>query len=402
MKFKSIYILIFCFIISSCNNNEDTKYIELFGEKIKLNGNPDQQLITQYVEGEVDYVYPFNTAFTMSVILELPAIYHCFILEQIEDKKQLSYIKIDDGMKFNYIPEYDSLEYDLNYTIVDERLGKLPSSKYDSIPILRSKSEKYNLLISTCNDSQELSDFYNNSLFFQCDTSIIDKDFKENLLNELVKIMLVRYIQSVVDENILYYYKVFLIFHGTEVLGFIDDFSFGFDGIDIRQFLVKEKRQLDHVFYYINFYYKYMGVETDFRKQDKKFSITLGKFCDQIFKDLHNKSSEIYKYFEDGYKIYSIDCKYIIIFKMDFENNKLSIKRNFINHNFLLPPKLIGYNHICSRMADGTDNIAIVVDENGNAQKIPLPHEENETKKNVVPIYDDEYKIIGIGYETIP
>ncbi|MCQ2973287.1 MAG: hypothetical protein MJ211_00595 [Bacteroidales bacterium] len=261
----------------------------MFGENIKLIGNPNQKIITQFVNGDVDFVYPFNTGITMSVILETPMIYHCFILEQIERNKQLSYLKIDDGMKYNYIPYYDSLVFDYNFTIVDEKLGSLPSSKFYTIPFLRQKSEKYQQLILSCNDAQELSDFYNKSLYFQCDSNIVSNENKENLLNRLIEILLVNFIQSIGDENCLYS-KVFNIFQCQEYYSenqcFFDDIS-----------------KIDY--YFSSMKYIYNKKQASNVPLDKDQSLIFDRYFSLIYNDIINKSSEIYQYYNKGYKIFN-------------------------------------------------------------------------------------------------
>jgi len=141
----------------------------------------------------------------MSLILEPPAIYHCFILEKVDTDKQIYYLKIDDALKYNWIPPYDSLSYDqtLDFfntemagcTVTNKVTGEpyqfkpdIPlkwSSKFEHVPSMRKNSEEYKIIVDQCNDAQELADYYNHSLFFQ-NNSFISSDDKNELLKRLI------------------------------------------------------------------------------------------------------------------------------------------------------------------------------------------------------------------------
>lgn len=128
--------------------------------------------------------------------------YHCVIKERFADKEQCYNLKLDDAVKYNYIPYYDSLENDLKLTFDDtEYRGKQVSSKFKNIFTLRQQSDKYHKLIESCDDIDELTIFYKKSLFFQTPDSIISKDEKIKVLIKLIEITQVQLVDFFINEQ---------------------------------------------------------------------------------------------------------------------------------------------------------------------------------------------------------
>ncbi|MCQ2976150.1 MAG: hypothetical protein MJ211_15220 [Bacteroidales bacterium] len=249
MKYK-IFILIVFICSSSClkQQNKADNYIYLFDDSVKLRGDVDIDILKKYINNEVDYTYLFGNYISMSVILESPAIYHCFVYEYSEEEKQVCYLKIDDGIKYNFIPNYDSLNYDLQITREDLVSGKMPSSKYYNIFEMRKQSIEYQQLTNTCDDIDDLTDYLNNSIFFQ--NSNINDSIKQELLLEFIKITQIFFVEYFYDIE-LPYYQLFEIFHGFSIpcaikRNFQTDYNSLYQYIkEDKEWIEKAKSQID-------------------------------------------------------------------------------------------------------------------------------------------------------------
>ena len=216
--------------------------ITFLEDSVQLFGKPDSIILSKFMQGDIHHTVLFNNMVSMFLILEEPAIYHCFILEQVGKDKQISYLKIDDGMKLNWIPSYDSLEYDLNLdffktelagcTIINRATGEphyikpdMPlrwSSKYENLPMIRKKSEEYQRIASQCDDASELAEYYNNSLFFQNNTFVTSED-KNILLSTLISQTLISYSDYFFDlsrEDLDFIYYIIDGYYPNGILSF--------------------------------------------------------------------------------------------------------------------------------------------------------------------------------------
>ena len=195
MKQLYFYILAVLLLVLACKQPDKT-------ENIKIVGNPDSAILKQYFNNELVCKYIFNEMIECAIVVNDSGPYHCFIKENVLGKKQIYYFCLDDVLKYNYIPEYDSLNYDLSLNFIDTERDKIKwSSKFERIPQMRQQSAEYHKLIETLDDAQDLSDYYNNSLYFQCNDDIIKSDDQWRILNKLIEITQVqlvgKYLRSV-------------------------------------------------------------------------------------------------------------------------------------------------------------------------------------------------------------
>ena len=147
------------------------------------------------------FQYVVNDYMTVYVTISEYGCYNCYIKENFYGKEQVCYLKLDDASKYNYIPNYDSLEYDLNLTFDDtEYLGKKVSSKYKLLPTLRRNSVEYQQLIASCDDINELSNFYQKSFYFQAPDSVVSKQEKIDVLVKLIEITQIQLVDMYLNE----------------------------------------------------------------------------------------------------------------------------------------------------------------------------------------------------------
>ena len=332
-KMKTIvyYILLFIVLVVFYSCTQDKSMIELWGDKIKLNGNPDYSMIKKLESGDVDYVFSFSEKMTMSVIIEPPYIYHCFILEQILGNKQLNYLKIDDALRLNFVPEYDSLCFDMSLSINDVNKGLLPSSKFDSIPIFRAKSKKYLQLLALCDDDKELTDYINQSIYFNCDSTIIDKENKNERFFKLIEILLVRLsVSSVYDDNS----------NLDNIFIKEDDFLCGGP---IGQFYPNcyHDNPAELLENQINEWNEWYNRGSFVSKTDgKQYETKKLKFYKCLKDNLSTKIKEIDSLYKAGWQIYNYHYCYYFAFKITHNLKGTKIEKKFINSNYLLSSKI--------------------------------------------------------------
>jgi len=308
---------------------------------------------------------------TVDIIVEDTGAYHCFIMEEVDNKKQLSYFVLDDVVKYNYIPYYDSLEYDLSITFEQsEYEGKKWSSKFEKIPYFRQQSKKYQQLISTCDDAQDLADFYNNSLYFHSGSA----QYKERVLTKLIEITQVQLVgkylcfkrpkkkfivlgwiscpdsyKIIKFKNFnkkVDYYVLENIFE-TYIYNF-DCWVSQLDKQSIKNFdeLFLEKDRLEHISDVNDTYDHYFQKQIKNRKflnyspyllNNQKNNL---KFIKQNLNDL--------KLMKDSCDIMMcLDYKYsdsrIFFFNIEYEKGKIKITKNYYNKEFLPTTRMSNY-----------------------------------------------------------
>lgn len=321
-----ILLILWLVVVVSCVNEEskvalENSKIELWGEEIQLNGNPAPELVAELEKGNVDYVFSFSNMLHLSIIIEPPYIYHCFIIEQVLDNKQLSYLKIDDAARLHFVPQYDSLKYDLNFKFDDVKNGLFFSSKFDSVPLFRAKSEKYNQLLTSCDDDKDFSDYYKKSLYFNSDTIINSYD-RDSHLKKLMEVLLVRLAVLPVFDDYPILDCIFLnsdlFLCGGPTGRFFPDYS-NDNPAELLKDYISRWNEGYNAGSYISRY--------DGRRYDTKiFSYNKG-----LINNLETKTHEIDSLFKSGWYIYNYHDIYYFAFSVD----SINIKRKFINANYL-------------------------------------------------------------------
>lgn|GEM_PF-4152706 len=363
MKRYTFYIFIFLITICSCADKTTQEYpkIVYMEDSIPLLGSPDTAILAQFIQGDVDRTYLYNNLVSMSLILEPPAIYHCFILEKVGTDKQIYYLKIDDALKYNWIPPYDSLSYDLSLdmlktewagtTVRNKSTGGLIhykpdtamqwSSKFEQLPSMRKNSEEYKKIVDQCNDAQELADYYNHSLFFQ-NNSFISADDKNELLSRLISKTQVHFVEYYFDFDrpTLDIYPVIegrfycSPFHSTYKI--LDFSKFKNEILEESakrlEWLSNEEYPQEHSDNYgERIYSRYLlNMNTE----------NLNNILNNIdeIENLYNQSSMMFctsRPHED-FRLFFFNIKYD-------ENNKITIEKNYYNKEYITTTRIRGY-----------------------------------------------------------
>ena len=368
---SKLFFLLLISIIFSCNYEEKSSILakQIKNNEITILGNPDSSLLAMYLSDTLSFKYIFNPMMTIDVIAGDTGVYHCFIMEDVNNQKQLSYFVLDDVVKYNYIPYYDSLEYDLSITFEQsEYEGKKWSSKFEQIPYLRKKSKEYQQLVSTCDDAQDLADFYNNSLYFHsdCETAKI----QDRVLTKLIEITQVQLVGTYLQFDrpksnyiilgfISYWnsYKIikFKILRRREKYYFINrgyeyySYNFDFWISQLNRRLIKNFKELDGERYIAEQYSshtQYVKKEIQRRSyfEYSPYLLNIQKknlnFIKQNINDL--------KSLQDSCDIMiCLDYKYsdsrIFFFNIVHESNKIKIKKNYYNKEFLPTTRMSNY-----------------------------------------------------------
>ena len=363
MKKYIFFIVVLVLLMCSCFKHKvlAPQKILLFGDSISIIGVPDSSILTKFINSDEDYTYIFNNMVSMSLILEPPAIYHCFILEHVGSDKQLYYLKIDDAMKYNWIPPYDSINYDLGLDFIKTEMAGCSiksnydglsmhfkpdtamkwSSKYEQIPSLRMNSEKYNEIVSQCNDAIELSDYYNHSLFFQNNDFVREED-KTCLLDLLLRTTQIQFVD--------YFFDFEVVKNGIDIypiyLGWIAG-PLSYSTYKVPSFSTFDttlKKCCDHLNFYEQTYI------SDHSSKDNRRTISrylldmnssnLNYIVNNLkeIENLYNKSSMMFfshRPHED-FRIFFFNITYD-------ENNKITIEKNYYNKEYITTTRIRGY-----------------------------------------------------------
>ncbi len=331
MKTFVYYILLFYYLIVFVACTEEKSMIELWGEKINLNGTPEPGLIKKLEQGDIDYVFSFSSVMTLSIIIEPPYIYHCFILEQMLGNKQLSYLKIDDAFRFHYVPEYDSLNYDMSLRFSEVKNGLLPSSKFDSIPLYRAKSKKYFQQLALCDDDKEFSDYLNKSLYFNCDSTIISEIDKKERLFKLMEILLVRLVVLPVYDEYPHLENVFLdgdIFLCGGPIGQFYSNQFHDNPAHLLEDEIIEWNEWYNLGSFIS------------RVDGERYKTNIFSYYKSLKDNLTTKINEIDSLYKSGWYIYNYHYCYYFAFNITNYSNIIKIEKKFINANYLLSSRI--------------------------------------------------------------
>lgn len=311
-------------MLYSCTPSEQT--VSLWGEDIKINGNPDSNLIRLFECGDVDYVFSFSEMMTLSIIIEVPYVYHCFIVEQVLGEKRLSYLKIDDASRFHFVPQYDSLNYDMKLRMQDLTNGLSPSLKFDSVPLFRAKSEIYNQSLVLSDDVKEFTNFYNKSLYFQGD-STIGNYYRDDRLFKLIEILLVRLVVSPVFDDYPYLDCIFLDRDMYACGGPVAKF-YHHDSDDNPAILLEE---------YISKWNEWYNAGSFISKKDgKRYNTIIYSCYNALYKNLVTKTSEIDSLFKSGWYIYNYHYCYYFAFSISRSTDSVKIERKVINPEYFL------------------------------------------------------------------
>ncbi len=325
----SVLLLISLVAFDACTEDKSTT-VELWGGQIKLNGSPEPELIKKLERGDIDFVFSFSDVMTLSIIIESPYIYHCFILEQILDNKQLNYLKIDDASRFHYVPKYDSLSYDLSLSCADINKGLLPSSKLDSVLLSRAKSDTCCELLSLCDDDKEFTDYFNKSLYFNSDSSVIEEYYKQDRLFRLMEILLVRLVVSPVFDDYPIMESVFIdadmFLCGGPTACFYTDRAPGNPVELLEDHLIKwnEGYNLD----------SFVSMHDGKRYATKNYS-----FYKCLKDNLGTKINEIDSLYKAGWYIYNYHNCYFFAFSVNRSADSVLIERKVINPEYFVPSR---------------------------------------------------------------
>ncbi len=363
MKRYTFYIFIFLITICSCADKPTQEYpkIVYMEDSIPLLGSPDTAILAQFIQGDVDKTYLYNNLVSMSLILEPPAIYHCFILEKVGTDKQIYYLKIDDALKYNWIPPYDSLSYDLSLDMLKtERAGTTTinrstgkeihykpdtamqwSSKFEQLPSMRKNSEEYNKIVDQCDDAQQLADYCNHSLFFQ-NNSFISSDDKNELLKRLISQTQAHFAEYFFDFD-RPSFDIYPIIEGQFYCAVlystykVEDFS-NFkneileEGAKRLEWLSNEEYPQEHSDNYgYRIYSRYLlNMNTE----------NLNNILNNIdeIENLYNQSSMMFCTSRPhlDFRLFFFNIKYD-------ENNKITIEKNYYNKEYITTTRIRGY-----------------------------------------------------------
>jgi hypothetical protein len=360
MRRYFIILLIVASLVYGCSveTERNITKVSFLGDSILLLGSPDSTILSKFLLQDEDYTFPFNNLMSMSVILEPPAIYHCFFLEQVETNKQIYYIKIDDGIKYNWIPSYDSLLYDLSLDFVKTEMagctlknrltGKNEfikpdnalkwSSKYEKIPSMRKCSAYYDSICLQCNDAAELTDFYNNSLFFQ-NKSFVCENAKKQLLDELIGITQLLYVEYFFDLEFDFEDYINII-NGNDNINDrkiikVNDFQSFKDVLTDCSIHIKNSEvhyRKEHIYNDVERYYsKYL---LNMNKNNLNYLLN----CADDIKQYFNKNTTVYYNIRPYYdiRLFFFNIKYD-------ENNKITIEKNYYNKEYITTSRIRGY-----------------------------------------------------------
>lgn len=359
MKNYFFFIVVCVLLMCSCLKHKELapQKILLFGDSISIIGVPDSVILTKFNNSDEDYTYIFNNMVSMSLILEPPAIYHCFILEHVGSDKQLYYLKIDDAMKYNWIPPYDSINYDLGLDFIKTEMAGCTiqskydgrsmhikpdtamkwSSKYEQIPSLRMNSEKYNEIVSQCNDAIELSDYYNHSLFFQNKEFVSEED-KTCLLDLLIRTTQIQFVDYFFDFEVVKNDPIYL---GWKVGPLV------YSTYKVPSFCTFDtslKKCCEHLNFYEQTYISDHSSK-DTRRTISRYlldmnSSNLNYIVNNLkeIENLYNKSSMMFfshRPHED-FRIFFFNITYD-------DNNKITIEKNYYNKEYITTTRIRGY-----------------------------------------------------------
>ena len=365
MKRYSFYIIVLIITICSCTEKNIQEYpkIVYMDDSIPLLGSPDTAILAQFIQGEVDATYLFNNLVSMSLILEPPAIYHCFILEKVDTDKQIYYLKIDDALKYNWIPPYDSLSYDqtLDFfntemagcTVKNKVTGEpyqfkpdIPlkwSSKFEHVPSMRKNSEEYKKIVDQCNDSQELADYYNHSLFFQ-NKSFISEDDKTELFNQLIIITQIQFVEYFFDFD-----RIYFDFYQT-IMGQYYHYSYysifkNEDFITFKHIILNDAVETINFLQYRYYEYEHKSNYDAGNRRTSRYLLNLNNEnlnhilsnLDEI-ESVYNQSSMMFfaRFPHEDFRLFFFNISYD-------ENHKISITKNYYNKEYIPTTRIRGY-----------------------------------------------------------
>ena len=360
---KLFYLTLILLLVSSCSEKqEQLPKIFFLEDSVCILGEPDSTVLTKFIKEDHDKTFLFNNMVSMTLILEAPAIYHCFILEQVGTDKQIYYLKMDDAMKYNWIPPYDSIDYDLSLDFTKtENAGKylsnkytgefehikpdIPmkwSSKYEQIPIMRKNSEEYYNIISQCDDIEELCIFYNHSLFFQ-NNIFVSEDDKNALLTQLLGVTQIQFAEYFFDfdKNYIDFYPITMrYFYGAV---YYSTFKME-DFYEFKESLKDSEKRFSTLYRLYEQEHKYNDIRSMYSKyllnMNSENIYQIMSNIDEI-ETLYNQSSMMFishRTHED-YRLFFFDITYD-------ENNKITIEKNYYNKEYITTTRIRGYYEI--------------------------------------------------------
>lgn len=362
MNAYNFYMSVIIVLICSCCENNANNYpkILFLGDSVKLYGAPDSSVLGKFISDNNDATFLFNNMVSMSLILEPPAIYHYFIMEHVGGDKQISYMKMEDALKYNWIPPYDSLSYDLclDFSTTEaagcvyksKETGEIVhtqpdtamkwSSKYIQIPLMRKKSADYYYVVSECDDIDKLADYYNHSLFFQ-NNSFVSEDDKTDLLNRLICITQIQCAEYFFDLN-RPYYDILPIIVGQYYNNVV------YSVYKINNFALFKNEILNtipnNIKNYENLYHKEHLSNNTERLTSRYLldmnSDNLNNIISNIdtIQKLYYQSSMMFvaRRPHEDLRLFFFNIKYN-------DNNKIIIKKNYFNKEYITTTKIRGY-----------------------------------------------------------
>ena len=362
MKLFNLYIVIVALLISSCSSKNEPQLPKIFflEDSVSMLGDPDSTVLAKFLNLESDQTYLFNNMVSMTLILEPPAVYHCFIFEQVGADKQIYYLKMDDAIKYNWIPPYDSLNYDLGLdfmktemagcTVINNYDGRVVhikpdtamkwSSKYEQLPSLRKNSAEYYNIVSRCDDIKELSHYYNNSLFFH-NNSFVSAEDKTELLTQLIGITQIQYVEFFFDFNNFYrdYYPI--------IKGYFSDYQLYtiYKNEDFLQFKLKTLNNAVENLNWLQTAYEHEHRRNDMFRSKSRYLLNinydnLNNILSNLgeIENLYNKSSMTFfsRRPHEDFRLFFFNIKYD-------ENNKITIEKNYYNKEYITTTRIRGY-----------------------------------------------------------
>ena len=318
------------------------------------------------------FQYIVNDYMSVSINKVENGIYQCFVKEEVAGINHAYSMLLDDASKYNYIPFYDSLEYDLKLTFDDtEYGGKKVSSKFNKVFMLRFQSDEYKKMIESCDDINDLLNFCNQSLYFQAPDSIFSKTDKINALIKLIEITQIQLVDIFLDEYSCFKNEIVLgwisIFDSYNLIKFVKPnhnqvlyhFRKNYEMVDYGygDWISEKCEQVQNNFDYYNNIRKFLSLNSfideyiDNQIQNKclfYYSNYLLNLQNENLKFINNKREIIYNEMEDCDLFICADYKYnisrLFFFNIDITNDsKFALTKKFFNKEYLPTTRISNY-----------------------------------------------------------